>query len=475
MSDPSPETARPAAAPPPRQSRRELLTALSGVAVTACIAAFDATIISTILPQVALALDGMALYAWAGTGYFVPCAVAIMIFGRLGDLYGRKRLMLASMVLVALGSVLCGLSQTMTQLVAFRVLQGFGGGMMIATAFAAPADLFPDPKERVRWMVVLSTTFAVASGLGPILGGAVTQALGWRAAFFVIPLTAVVAFVLIWRNFPKFRPVDKGDHRMDWLGAALLIYTVAAPLVGLELLTGKTVDVPAYIALLVMGSAFLSGYLLLKVERRVKTPVFPLRILRTKQARYLNLAALLTGAVMFILIYYIPLQAQDVFGFSPTLTGVLIAPLVVGIPVGSIISGRLFPHTNNPQRLMLLGSLLLGVGCALTLTFSQQSSAWFVLATMGICGTGLGFLLPNFTLFMQMIAGRQDVGLASALVQTTRAVGSAVGTAVVGILIAELSVRLGLRIGLIGSVVMCVAVAWLCNEVKMRSYTQLEP
>ena len=474
MSDSSPETKPPSSATLPRRGRRELLTALSGVAVTVCIAAFDATIISTILPQVALALDGMALYAWAGTGYFVPCAVAIMIFGRLGDLYGRKRLMLLSMVLVALGSVLSGLSQTMGQLVAFRVLQGVGGGMMIATAFAAPADLFPDPKERVRWMVVLSTTFAVASGLGPILGGAVTQALGWRAAFFVIPLTAVVGFVLIWRNFPMMRPVDKGDHRMDWLGALLLTFTVAAPLVGLELLTGKTVDVPVYVALLVMGSALLSGYLLLLVGRRVKTPVFPLRILRTSQARYLNLAALLTGAVMFILIYYIPLQSQDVFGFSPTLTGVLIAPLVVGIPLGSIISGRLFPRTNNPQRLMLLGSSLLGLGCALTLTFSQQSPAWFVLTTMGICGTGLGFLLPNFTLFMQMIAGRQDVGLASALVQTTRAVGSAVGTAVVGILIAELSVRLGLRLGLIGSVVMCVAIAWLSNQVKMSSYTQSE-
>ena len=451
--------------------KRDLLAALSGVAVTVAIAAFDATIISTILPRVAQALNGMALYAWVGTGYFLACSVSILIFGRLGDLYGRKRLMLLSLILVAIGSALSGLSQTMGQLIAFRVLQGVGGGMMIATAFAAPVDLFPDPKERVRWMVLLSITFAVASGIGPVLGGAVTQTLGWRAAFFVIPVTAVGALVLIWRYFPMMRPKLMSPIKLDWAGSLLLVWAVGAPLVGLEFLTPASALVPTWLALLTIASALPVAYMLMRLERRVDTPIFPLRVLETSQMRYLNMAALLAGSVMFVLIFYIPLQLQDVFGFSPTYTGFVIVPLVAGIPVGSIINGRLFPRETNPQRLMVFGSVLLTIGCVGSLTFTAASSQAYMLIVMGFCGLGLGFLLPNFTLFSQIIAEREDAGIASALVQTTRALGSAVGTALVGMVIAELSIQTGLRIGLIATVVASIAIGWLASRVKMNSYT----
>jgi predicted MFS family arabinose efflux permease len=228
---------------------------------------------------------------------------------------------------------------------------------------------------------------------------------------------------------------------------------------------------PTWAALAIIFSALPVVAILIMVERRVLTPMFPLRILETPQARYLNLAAILSGAIMFVLIYYIPLQFQDQFGFSPTRAGILLSPLVAGIPIGSIINGRLFPRESNPQRLMVLGSLLLFIGCGLTLTFTKESSMTMVLVTMGICGLGLGFLLPNFTLFIQIIARREDVGLASALVQTTRAMGSAIGTALVGILIAELSIQTGLRIGLFGAVICSFIIGLLVARVKMNSYT----
>ena len=451
--------------------KRESFASMSGVAVTVSIAAFDATIISTILPRVAQALNGMALYAWAGTGYFLACSVSILIFGRLGDLYGRKRLMLLSLILVGLGSALSGLSQSMGQLIAFRVLQGVGGGMMIATAFAAPVDLFPDPKERVRWMVMLSVMFAVASGVGPVLGGLVTQSLGWRAAFFLIPVTAVLALVLIWRYFPMIRPERRGPIKLDWAGSILLAFAVGAPLVGLEFLTMGSSVVPTWVAVAFIASAAVAGFGLLRVERSVDTPMFPLRVLEPKQMRYLNFAALLAGAVMFVLIYYIPLLLQDVFGFSPTRAGFVIVPLVAGIPIGSIINGRLFPRETNPQRLMVFGSVLLTLGCLAALTFSEQTSQTMMLVTMGLCGLGLGFLLPNFTLFSQIIAEREDAGIASALVQTTRALGSAVGTAIVGMVIAEMTIQSGLRIGLVATVIASVLIGGLTSRVKMNSYT----
>jgi predicted MFS family arabinose efflux permease len=178
---------------------------------------------------------------------------------------------------------------------------------------------------------------------------------------------------------------------------------------------------------------------------------------------------MLTGAVMFILIFYIPLLLQDGFGFSPSHAGLLMAPLVAGTSVGSIMNGRLYPRQSEPARLMVLGGVLLALGCVFTLTFSANSPAWWILLATSICGIGLGFLLPNYTLFMQMLAEQRDVGVASALIQTTRALGSAFGTALVGMVIARLSVPLGVTIGLALCVAMSVLVAVVCTRIRMKN------
>lgn len=470
MPSPSPSPS-PTTLPEPA-SRKKLFLAMSGISVSAVIVAFDATIVSTSLPQVVQALGGMELYAWAGTGYFLASAIAILIFGRLGDLYGRKPLMVLSMGLVLLGSVLGGLSQSMEQLIVFRVLQGLGGGMMIATTFAAPADLFPDPRRRVRWMLIISVTFATASGIGPILGGAITQELGWRAAFFVTPIAALIGIVTTWLYFPWIKPERAASLKLDWLGSLLLTIAIGAPLAGVELLTaqGEATQRLWGLGLIVAGIA--SAALLIPVERRASTPIFPLRVLATPESRNLNLAGLLSGAVMFILIFYIPLLLQDIFGYSPSHAGLLMTPLVAGTSVGSIINGYLFPKQNEPGRLMVYGSLMLGFGCLLTLTFSANSPDWWILLSLSLCGVGLGFMLPNFTLFMQMLAEQRDVGVASAIVQTTRALGSAFGTAIVGIVVARISIIIGVKFGLVMCVVMSFLLAWVCSRIHMRNFSK---
>ncbi len=451
------------------KSRRELLLAMSGIAASAVVVAFDATIVSTSLPEVAQALDGIAVYAWVGTGYFLASAVSIMIFGRLGDLFGRKPLLMTALAIVTIASVLCGVAQTMGQLICFRVFQGLGGGMMMATAFAAPADLFPDPRVRVRWMVLISSSFAVASGLGPVLGGAVTEALGWRAAFFITPVAALTALYSTWRFFPTIRSTRTTAPSLDWLGAFVLAVAVGAPLTGIGRLSAATTGTEQLWALGVMALGLAAVALLIPVERRATTPIFPLRILRSREAKLLNLAGIMAGAVMFILIFYMPLLLQDEFNFSPTYSGLLLTPLVTVMPLGSIINGRLFTRLGEPARLMVFGSVLLGVGCLLTQTFSANSPAWWIVLTMSICGAGLGFLLPNFTLFMQMLAEQRDVGVASALIQTTRAFGSAVGTALVGIAVAKLSVTLGVRFGLVFCVLLCGLIGWVCSQIHMKN------
>jgi len=462
---PDPPESTPAAPLP----RRTLLLAMAGVAATIVLVAFDATIVATTLPQVARSLNGIALYAWVGTGYLLANAASILIFGRLGDLYGRKALMLMSVTIVAVGSLLCGLSQNMGQLIAFRVFQGIGGGMMIATAFAAPADLFPDARQRVRWMAMLSAAFAVASGVGPLLGGAITEHFGWRAAFFVAPIAATIAFALLGRYFPSLRSLHKTDRRIDTIGAALLIVAVSAPLAALELgfASGDHARPGLAVVLAAAGAAAIG--LLIPYERRHASPIFPLRVLKSPQSQLLNLLAVAVGATMFTLIFYTPLMLQTELHYLPSQAGLLMTPMVAGIPLGSIVSGWLFPRQSEPQRLMVFGAGLLTAGCLLALTFVPGTPPWRILTSFLLCGVGLGFLLPNLTLFMQMLAERRDLGLASALVQTTRAIGSAIGTALVGIAISYTSVRVGVRIGLAMCVALSALSAALAHRVKMKN------
>ncbi|CAB3670333.1 Multidrug resistance protein 3 [Achromobacter pestifer] len=443
--------------------------AMAGVSATVVLAALDSTIISTTLPRVAEALNGMALYAWVGTGYLLATAASILIFGRLGDMFGRKPLMLVSVLIIALGSIACGLAQSMTQLIVFRTLQGVGGGMMIATAFAAPADLFPDAKQRVRWMALVSAAFAMASGIGPVLGGAATQALGWRAAFFISPIAAAGAFFLLARYFPRIRPIHDGSRKIDWLGAILLVLAVGAPLAALELAFASGEHAHPLLGgmLALIGVAAIA--ILIPTERRVKSPIFPLRVLAGQESRLLNLAAMMVGAVMFVLIFYSPLLLQQVLGYSPSEAGLLLTPLVAAISVGSIINGRMFPKQTEPQRLMVFGALLLAAGTLMVLLISPGTSAWWILAAFFVNGCALGFLLPNLTLFMQMLSERRDVGVASALVQTTRAIGSALGTAVVGIIISHGTVLNGVRAGLALCIVLSLTCALLAHRVKMKN------
>lgn len=464
--NPPPPSTQPAA---PVHSRRDLLMAMAGVSATVVLAAFDSTIISTTLPRVAEALNGMALYAWVGTGYLLATAASILIFGRLGDMFGRKPLMLVSVLIIALGSIACGLAQSMTQLIIFRSLQGIGGGMMIATAFAAPADLFPDAKQRVRWMALVSAAFAMASGIGPVLGGAVTQALGWRAAFFISPIAAAVTLFLLARYFPRIRPLHDESRKIDWLGAVLLVIAVGAPLAALELAFASGDHAHPVLGLCLALAGAIAIAILIPTERRVATPIFPLRVLAGWESRLLNLAAMMVGAVMFVLIFYSPLLLQQVLGYTPSEAGLLLTPLVAAISVGSIINGRLFPRQTEPQRLMVFGGGLLATGSLMVLLISPGTSAWWILAAFFVNGCALGFLLPNLTLFMQMLSERRDVGVASALVQTTRAIGSALGTAVVGILISHSSVLNGVRTGLVLCIVLSLTCALLAHRVKMKN------
>lgn len=451
-------------------SRREKALAMGGISLSGMMVALDATIISTSMPTVAQALNGMDLYSWVGTGYFLSLSATILIFGRLGDMYGRKPMMMASLALVALFSLLCGVSQSMTQLIVFRIIQGIGGGMMIATSFAAPADLFPDARQRVKWMALVTMGYGLANSFGPLVGGVITESFGWRSTFMVIPVVGLTATYMIWKYFPRLHPAAGQNKKIDCVGGSLIMVSIACLLVGIELLSGRgAIGIDAAIGLIVIGM-LLAG-LLFWVEKQVRNPIFPLRIVMTRESRLLNMASMISGGIMFILIFYVPLLLQDVFNHTPKQAGLLMTPLVAGIPLGSIINGRLYPRQNEPQRLMLFGSIMMATGCLGTLLVSASSPDWLVLVSLALAGLGLGFLLPNFTLGIQVLSAKQDIGVASALIQTTRALGSAIGMAATGLLIAKISISGGLRISLAIALALSLVTAWMVMQIQMRNVT----
>ncbi|WP_168163855.1 MDR family MFS transporter [Jeongeupia sp. USM3] len=407
------------------------IAAMSGICLVMMLIALDQTVVGTALPRVVAELQGYALYPWVASAYLMTNAVMIAITGRLGDLYGRKPFVLAAIVLFTLASALCGMAQSMLQLVLARALQGIGGGMLAGAAFASVSDLFPDPLQRVRWQAMLSATFGIATAMGPALGGWLTEHLGWRSVFYVNLPIGLLALPVVWRYLPHQVNHDSDDRSIDWLGAGLLAAGFCAILFTTERFGTLGLASP-WLWAMVAGTGLVC-WLFVRHQSRSRAPVIPPRLFAEKAVRQLCVLGFLTGLVMFVLIFYAPLLLQGGFGLSPKAAGMLVTPLLVSITVGSIINGRLVPRLPQPEKLISWGLLVLMFGTALLATLNDATPHWLMALGFAICGLSLGFQLPNLTLQVQASVARADVGVASALIQMTRMLGSMIGASAAGL------------------------------------------
>lgn len=415
-------------------SARESLLAMLGLGFVVMMVAIDQTVVGTALPTVAAELRGFALYAWVANAYLLTCIITIPIFGRLGDYYGRKPFVVTSIALFLLASIASGLASSMVQLVAARALQGVAGGMMLGTAFAVVPDLFPDPRVRLRWQVILSSSFGIANAIGPTVGGFLTYYIGWRAVFFMnVPLGLLGLFFII-RHVPRVRQMQADNIRLDWQGAVL----IALSLTGLQFLVQLLPTHGASFSMVGLGLMTLAGMTaFVWWEKRCAHALIPMEMFKDRSIGILCLLSFSMGFILFVLLIYIPLLLQGGYALSPRGVGVLITPLVVSITVGSIASSRILPRMRRPDRILYVGFGLLAA-CVAGLLFVEADSwrGWLVVNLVG-AGVGLGVIMPNVTVFMQELVHRSLLGISTAIVQSTRMVGGMVGTAVVGSLISH--------------------------------------
>ena len=411
-------------------SRRQVIITMSGVLMAMFLSALDQTVVSTALPRIVADLGGFDRYTWVSTSYLVASTSVLPIVGRLTDIYGRKWFILAAIVVFLVGSVLAGLSQTMTQLIVFRAIQGLGGGSIMAIAFVAVGDLFP-PAERGKNQGYVASVYALSSILGPILGGLITDQLSWNWIFYINLPLGIPLIVLFIFYFPQVKP-EAVRHKLDILGVATLILSVVPLMLalswgGVQYSWGSPQVAGFLVLSLVMTLLFIF------IETKAEQPIVPLHLFKNRVLSSSLITVFFTGFAMFGGIIFVPLYAQGVLGQSATSTGTIMTPMMLGMVVGATLSGQALSRLGGHYRTQgLVGLGILVVGLFLISRMTAETSFPVALFNLVIMGFGLGTTFPTYTIAIQNSVSHRFMGVATSAAQFFRSVGGLLGLAVLG-------------------------------------------
>lgn len=408
----------------------EIMVVITALMLTMLLAALDQTIVATALPRIASDLHGLNKLSWVVTAYLLTSAISTPLYGKISDMYGRKRVLQIAIVIFLTGSALCGLSQSMDQLVAFRALQGLGAGGLITLVLAVIGDII-SPRQRGRYQGYFGAVFAAASIIGPLLGGFFTDShfLGWRWIFYVnLPIGILALYAIASR---LHLPVKKTKRRIDFLGAGLLALAIAT-LVLITVWGGVTYSWSSPVILSLAGATIVATGLFIMRERVAPEPILPLRLFKNDIFRVATFMSLLAGFALFGAIVFIPEYQQVVRGYSATKSGLMMLPLIGGLLVSLLTSGRLIAKFGRYRYFPIVGSLFAILGFWLFSHITLATRPVTMSIWMAVLGLGIGPFMQITTLAVQNAVEREDLGTATSTVTFFRSLGSSLGASVFG-------------------------------------------
>ena len=411
--------------------RRKVALAMASVMLAMFLAALNQTIVVAALPAIVSQLGGFDRYAWVVTAYLAALAVAIPMTGRLSDIHGRKAFFIFGLLVFVLGSVLCALSQSMTQLVAARIVHGVGGGIVVANSFMVVADLFP-PAKRARRQAWAGGMFGMGAVIGPVLGGAVMEHYAWSGVFWANVPLGLLALLLIARIFPKIAP-KAAERKPDRHGMAMLALAVASVMIGLscggvQYAWGSWQVVGALGFGLAMAAAFV------RAERRSEAPIMPMEIYGGRTTPVALLAVLLTGFVLFSCLIFAPLFWQALHGLSAAGSGLRLLPIVLGIIFGYMLFGRLLSGMGGHYRAQaLFGTGITAASMHLMGGIDAHTSAAWIAGYLVMLGFGVGGVFSTLAEVVKKSAPPRLLGMAASMTVFCRMLGAGLGTAISGV------------------------------------------
>lgn len=413
-----------------RTSPRRLVTL--GVLGGSFLAAMEATIVATAMPTVVSQFGGLAHYSWVFSAYMLTSTVTTPVWGRIADVHGRRRPYLVALGLFLVGSMLCGVATSMTQLIAFRALQGIGAGGMLPLGMVIMGDMF-SLEERARAQALFAGVWGISSIAGPLVGAVLTESASWRWIFFINLPFGVVAAFLVARFLVDALLVDRGD--VDYVGAAVLMSAVTALMLALNQTGVRDASVSPSVVRLLYAAAVALGGVFIAMERRAAHPTLPLSLLTNRMVATTTASGTLLGIAIFGALAFVPLYVQAALGRTAREAGGVLTPLLLGWVAMSIVTGRLLPRVGF-RPFILAGLTCVSVGFLGLASVSPANPMWTLHVYLGLMGIGMGMTMLSLLLAVQASVSRDQLGVATSLAQFTRSIGGAVGVAVMGAVVA---------------------------------------